>query len=309
MVRSGGLPPGTVVNYWWVIVDASGNKLKTTPAQVRFDDTRFSWQKITEGKVTIYWYEGKESFAQDIMSTSQQALERLSKDTGAFLAEPIRIYIYANANDLRGSMIFPQEWTGGVSFTQFSCIAIGISSTNLSWGRRAIAHELTHLVTHQMTFNPYNEIPVWLEEGIAMFNEGPMQTTFSSQLKNAISTNKLISLQTLSSPFSAYAEQSYLSYAESYSVIDYLIRTYGKDKMFQLLDTFRQGSTYDGALNKVYGIDTEGLNAQWQKSIASPAKTTEERQPPLSVKVMTFALAGAIPLALGFTMVTRRRSR
>jgi response regulator of citrate/malate metabolism len=74
-------------------------------------------------------------------------------------------------------------------------------------------------------------------------------------------------VQTLASPFSAYSDLSYLSYAESYSIVDYLIRTFGKDKMFQLLDTFRQGSTYDGALQKVYGFDTAGLNTTWQKSL------------------------------------------
>jgi hypothetical protein len=308
MVQSGGLPPGTVVTYWWVIKDATGNILKTVPAQVTFDDTRFSWQKITQGKVTILWYSGQQSFADDIMSTAQQAIDRLTTDTGAYLKEAIRIYIYANTTDLKGSMIFPQEWTGGVAFTEYSCIAIGISPSNLAWGKRAVAHELTHLVTHQMTFNPYNNLPTWLEEGIAMYNEGPMQSQFSSQLNSAISSKSLISLQTLSSPFSTDSQKSYLSYAESDSVVDFLINTYGKDKMFQLLDTFRQGSTYDGALKKVYGLDTKGLNAKWQMSLLG-SKTSEKRDVPFAAKVISLSMIGAIPLAFGITLVIPRRKR
>ncbi len=267
MRRSGGIPPGATVFYWWTITDGSGSTLTTSQSQFSFEDTRFQWQKLTQDKTTLYWYNGNQNFANDIMSTTQQALTRLATDTGATLQEPIRIYLYANSTDLLGSMIFPQEWTGGVSFTEFGCIVIGISAANLTWGRTAIAHELTHLVTHQMTLNPYNGLPTWLEEGLAMYNQGSVDVSFTSALQSAINENTLLTLKTLSSPFSAYADISYLSYAESWSAVDYLIKTYGKDKMAQLLATFRQGSTYDNALLKVYGLDTKGLNAVWQKTL------------------------------------------
>jgi hypothetical protein len=58
-----------------------------------------------------------------------------------------------------------------------------------------------------------------------------------------------------------------VDYAESYSIVSYLISTYGKDKMFALLNTFRQGSTYDGALQKVYGLNMDGLNTAWQATL------------------------------------------
>jgi len=270
----GGLPPGTAVSYWWICKDASGAVKQTSPQVVNFDDTRFQWKTIKKELITLYWYEGNDTFAQEIMTASQDAIARLETETGAVLKEPIRLYIYSGPNDLQGSMIFPQEWTGGVTFTRYGCIAIGISTLNLAWGKRAITHEITHLVTHQMTLNPYNDIPTWLDEGLAMYNEGPMQLTFSSALTNAINNHSLLSVQTLASPFSALTDVSYLSYAESYSIVDYLIRTYGKDKMFQLLDTFRQGSTYDGALQKVYGLDTKALNAAWQKTLNVPKTTT-----------------------------------
>ena len=286
MVQSGGLPPGTVVNYWWTVKDSAGGALTTPKQQVAFDDARFTWQKIAADKLTVYWYEGNESFGREILTTAQDAVARLSSDTGAYLKEPVRFYIYASSTDLRGSMIFPQEWTGGVSFTRYGCIAIGISTANLEWGKRAVAHELTHMVTHQMTLNPYNDIPVWLEEGLAMVNEGPIQSQFSSALARAISDKKLLSVQTLASPFSAYADVSYLSYAESYSVVDYLIRKYGKDAMLQLLEAFRQGSTYDGALKKVYGLDTKSLNAEWQKTLVSAPKVSQKAMPRLVALAM-----------------------
>jgi hypothetical protein len=145
MIKIGGLPPGSSVDYWWTIEDASGSKIETAPSRIQFDDNRYSWRSLTGGEVTIYWYKGNDSFAREIMLSAQQALARLAEDTGAELEQPVKLYIYANAQDLQGAMIYPQEWTGGVAFTRYGIIAIGIAPHDLSWGKRAIAHELTHI--------------------------------------------------------------------------------------------------------------------------------------------------------------------
>jgi len=236
-------------------------------ARVRIEDNRYDWRSLTEGKVTIYWYKGDDSFAGELMAVAQGALAWLAEDTGAELEKPVKIFIYANSQDLRESMIFPQEWTGGVAFPRYGIIAIGIAPDDLDWGSRAIAHELTHLVIHQVTFNPYNDLPTWLDEGLAMKAEGELSEAFASVLHKAEKEDNLVSVQSLSSPFSAYAEESYLAYAESYSLVAFLIDSYGHEKMFKLLGTFRQGSGYDEALEMVYDFDMDGLDAQWRASL------------------------------------------
>jgi len=299
MRKTGGLPPGSGVDYWWTVEDANGSRIKTVPNRVQFNDNRYSWLSLTEGEVTIYWYKGNDSFAEEIMLSAQQALVRLTEDTGAELEKPVKLYIYANAQDLRGAMIYPQEWTGGVAFTRYGIIAIGIASDNLYWGKRATAHELTHLVIHQMTLNPYNDLPTWLDEGLAMHTEGALGPEFTAYLNKAIDEKSLISVRSLSSPFSAYAEQSYLSYAQSYSLVDFLISKYGQPKMLELLLTFRQGSSYDGALEKVYGFDMDGLNTLWQDYITMPAQSIEEKGRHSALIGTSATLATALLLALG----------
>jgi len=299
MVKIGGLPPGSSVNYWWAVEDASGGRIEMAPSRVQFEDNRYSWRSLTEGEVTIYWYKGDESFAQEIMLSAQQALTRLAEDTGAELEKPAKLYIYASTQDLRGAMIYPQEWTGGVAFTRYGIIAIGIASDNLPWGKRAVAHELTHLVIHQMVLNPYNDLPTWLDEGLAMHTEGVLGPQFTTYLNKAIAEKGLISVRSLSSPFSAYAEQSYLSYAQSYSLVDFLISNYGQTQMLELLLTFRQGSSYDGALEKVYGFDMDGLDTLWQDYVTMSAQSIEEKGSHPALIGTLPALATAFLLTLG----------
>ena len=170
-------------------------------------------------------------------------------------------------------MIFPQEWTGGVAFTEYGVVTIGIppDSAGLAWGTRAIAHELTHLVVHQVTFNPYNTLPTWLDEGLAMTAEGELEAQFADVLSNAMGSDSLISVRSLASPFSANTYEAILSYAESFEVVNYLFDTYGRASMLELLNTFAQGSGYDDALTGVYGLDMDSLNADWQASLEGAA--------------------------------------
>ena len=282
MRRSGGLPPGTGISYWWTVTDASGERVVSELATFQFDDLRFAWQSLTEGNVTLHWYQGDNSFAEELMAAIQDSLDWLKEDTGAHLREPIELYIYGSAADLRGSMVFPQEWTGGVAFTRYRRIAIGIGPANLDWGKKALAHELTHLVVHQMTFNPYGELPTWLEEGLAMRSEGSLGADFAGYLQAAIEGDTLISARSLSSPFSALADQSRLSYAESFSLVEFLVDSFGKDRMLELLETFRAGNSYDGALKSVYGFDTDGLDRRWREHIGAPARTLGADTPRVS---------------------------
>jgi hypothetical protein len=265
MRKTGGLPPGSSVDYWWTVSDICGNALETAPSNIQIKDNRYTWSGLTRGKVTLYWYKGNDAFAAELMDAAESALLGLDAGTGAELESPLSLYIYASSADLRGSMIFPQEWTGGVAYTEYGIIAIGIGtgSGEVAWGKRTIAHELTHLVIHQVTLNPYSGIPTWLDEGLAMVSEGVLDAQFISALSSARGKNSFISVRSLASPFSAYADQSILAYAQSREIVKYLIDTYGQSKMFELLNTFAQGSGYDDALNKVYRFDMDGLNAKW----------------------------------------------
>ncbi len=272
-MRRASLPAGAEVKYWWTIEDEAGNRLTTEADVVHFDDLRYSWQRLTQGQLNLHWYSGNEASAKELMAASQMALGRLTDDTGVYPDKPINIYIYANSKDLQGAMIFPREWTGGSAFPEYSIITIGLSSGDKNWDKKALAHELGHLALHQITFSPYGALlPTWLDEGFAMHAEGELDQYLQSYLKNANAEDELISVRSLSSPFSARTEEAYLSYAESQSIVEFLIQSYGKDKMLLLLDIFKEGSTTDEALIEVYGFDQDELDSLWRKTLTALEK-------------------------------------
>jgi hypothetical protein len=50
--------------------------------------------------------------------------------------------------------------------------------------------------------------------------------------------------------------------------VQFLIDTYGSDKILNLLAVLNEGNTYDDAMLDVYHFNVDGLNAVWRESLA-----------------------------------------
>jgi len=267
------LPPGTSLNYWWNIVDAAGNELKTERELLLYLDDRYDWNTLENDRLTLYWYEGNDSFGRELFERANLALDTLETDVGIALENPIRIFIYANHRDLLGAISTgAQEWTGGQAFTRFGVVVIGVGPNQLDWGLNATTHEMTHLVIHQATENPFGDLPRWLDEGIAVYNENrdELDSDFKAIFDRAVERDELMTLRTLSSPFPSDPYQANLAYGQSGAVVKFIIDTYGTDAMAELLDIFSEGALYDEALEQALGVDTNGLDNAFRTSLGLP---------------------------------------
>ncbi len=310
MLETGGLPPGTEIDYWWLIEDAAGHQIETSPATVKFDDLRYDWRSLTSNQVSIFWYEGDQFFAQELIDAADEALESLASDVWVSLEQPAKFYIYASQQDLLGALVYPDIWTGGVAFPDYGTIVIGVSPGDLAWGKRAIAHELGHLVVHQAVFGPYGALPTWLDEGLAMDAEGELRSDLQDLLDEAIASDALFSVRSIASSFPADPDEAKLSYAESYSLVQFLIDNYGSDKILELLDVFKEGSTCNEALLQVYGFDMDSLDELWRESLGlepqpTPVEAASGIPAPYIALIVVVAILGVLIIYLALRSLRR----
>jgi hypothetical protein len=295
------MPPGTELQYWWQITDETGQSLKTDKQTLVYMDDRHPWQKLSNDRLTLYWYDGGPSLGQALFDQANKTLDQIEADTGVKVKMPIKIFIYGSYSDLHDAIaVGSQEWTGGQAFTDQGVVVIGVSPDNLDYGLIATPHELTHLIIHQATKNPFGDIPTWLDEGLAVYFSGELDVKGMGYndrglVDAAARDGQLMTLQTLSSSFPADPNQTALAYAESGVVVEFIIKHYGKDAMAKLLDIFSQGSTYDDALKQALGVDMHGLDNAWRQSLGAPPLPNSAAQaaPPGDVQATPAAAAPA----------------
>ncbi|MGC8786352.1 MAG: peptidase MA family metallohydrolase [Anaerolineae bacterium] len=273
-LEPGDIPVGKEIEYYWRIVDEAGNELKTSLTAFRYEDDRFAWKSLAGDKITLYWYGSDEAQARRLLGYATKSLARLQDEMGVRLDRPISIYVYQSKSDMslalpRKSEVYDERTvTLGVMVDEGTLLLLGPHPDV----EQTIAHELAHVVVDLVTDNPYAEVPRWLDEGLAMYSEGELPAANRRALEEAIRRDQLISVRSLSGYVGDPAQVD-LFYGEVYSLVEFLLRTYGKEKMAELLAAIREGLYQEEALQRVYGFGLDELDAQWRKSLGLPPRT------------------------------------
>jgi hypothetical protein len=274
MRRTGSLPPGARVWWRWHLVDALGRELRTETQWLTWIDGIYDWKTISTDDLVLHWYEGNESFAQMLLDAAISSQTRLEADIGARLEDQVHIYIYADTDDMCEAILFEPGWAGALAFPPSGIVIIGVNERNLEWGLDTIAHELAHVIVGNAVSHCYSVLPTWLDEGLAVYAEGELDPSLQRILEEAIAEDELFSIRSLSDGFTEHANRAYLSYAESYSIVSFLIETYGREAIHDLLETFQSGYRYNSALFQIYGFDADGLEAEWRVEVGASILTS-----------------------------------
>ena len=290
------LPPGVSGQFWWEIEDSAGNKKSSDKKSFRVEDTRFKWQKLADQRFALYWYGGDAAFGKAIFDRAIEAMDALQKDTGVTIEQQMQIFLYDKREDFMNALgPTTNDWVGGRAYWEYSITLINVSSNDLAYGLVATPHELTHLILHlKLGDIGVASMPQWTNEGLAMYYEmvpPALVPNDEALLKRAIQNDTLLPLRTLVGNFATDPNIAYLSYAQSFSVIDFMYRRYGKDKMAQLLTELKQGGAFDDIFRKVLGVDTEGLEAAWRQDIGAKPRVIPTRSSTTVTPFPTFSIA------------------
>ena len=298
MRQSGSLPPGTTIWWRWRYTDESGQEFVSDTQTVIWLDDQHDWKTLSEDKVNIHYYGKSEDFARTMLDAGLEGL-RLNKAQAGMTADvPVNIYVYPSYEEMRDAVLYEPQWTGGQAFSDFSIIIMGVSG-DAEWDKDTVIHELTHILVGRNAFTCIGSIPTWLNEGLAVYNEGVLDKDMKAQLDQAIQANTLFPVRTLGGSFSEIPEKAYLSYAQSYSVVKFMVETYGQEKMNRLLTDLSNAVPIDEALTEVYGVDTDGLDAAWRESVgAAPLVLAEATAQPTPTQVPTYVPIAGIPQVL-----------
>ncbi len=265
MRRSGSIPPGAVFWWRWRVVDEMGQEIRTPRETVVFTDDRFRWQSHKSENITFHWYAGGDDFGQRLGADVANRLDVLQ--LGKELEAPVQAFIYESAEDVQGAILFTQAWAGGLAFASQNILLITVDPDDFERDLPGLVHELAHLLVGEVTFNCFGDLPRWLDEGLAVYAEGGAPEFQRRALEDAIAERDLISLRSLNSSFPASDTGATLSYALSWSLVDYMISAHGWPKMQELLDVFSEGATYEAAVQQVYGLDLDSLEDVWHRSL------------------------------------------
>lgn len=268
------IPVGSSFKYHWEFEDNSGSKLSSPDREFVFLDGRYQWRSRTEGTsppVTVYWYGTNDARATTALDATRASLAYTGDLLQAKVEYPIKVVVYGSeaegeaAQRPRGRAFDASVQTGG---TRVAPDLILVFDPKVD----IVRHEVGHVVTTVAGDGPFTSLPSWIDEGTAVWVEleGPSLSLYKGAVALAIQGNATLNLRSMQSATNK-PEEVNLFYGQSFSTVDFMIKTYGRDKFAELFRTFKSGVTMDDALKRVYGFDQNGLYNEWRKANNLPA--------------------------------------
>jgi hypothetical protein len=273
------LRPYARVGYWWQIENQDGVRLESEPITFVYADNRYPWLRVAEGGIEVYYAVDDPTLGHTALRVAKEGLARMADLLPGPLSEPISIYIYPTADELRTALrLAGREWVGGHADPDWSVILVSAngSPTSLLALQSTIPHELAHLVVYQAAGGKGNQVPIWLHEGLAVRNEPRPDPTFAIALDEAIADGTLAPLASLCAAFPADEVGAIQAYAQSAGVVRYLQNRYGNQRLKELLAAYGDGADCNGGVQRVLGLSLAELEAAWLADLGAKTQPADK---------------------------------
>jgi hypothetical protein len=225
-------------------------------------------QQLNVGNIHIYYPESYRKLAEYTLNV----LKNSNSDLTALFGEssyPIKyILVNSKAGFERKTGTPLPPWTAAVTMFPQKVVVVktpDLNNSTLRAYRETIRHELVHL--RQGFLIPLNITPTWFNEGLAVYITNQYDLQSRVKVSRALAQNAIIPLSALSDFLKYNHLQAELAYAESGTVIEFLIHVYGQSVLTDLFKTLLDKKDFYQSLYAVTDIEPGTLDFYWQKYI------------------------------------------
>lgn len=308
-VRSnpGEIPVFSTVEYRYRITFQNGDSIVTDTFEFKYLDNRFQWQMLSDPPFQAFWVEGDAAFGQAVLDAARAGLRRAQTLIAVEEPQSLEIYVYPSASLLQEAL----ELSGLVLAAGHASPELGVMMVSLPRGatqdleiQRQIPHELMHILLYEKWGARYDNVPTWLDEGLASLNELYPNPDYYLLLQSAVNNEALLPIESLCRGFRLEASLFYLSYAQSESFTRFLYDNYGSSGLEALLEKYADGVECTRGPELAFGQSLNRLEERWVRSLMGQVNLVQALKPFLPWLIVLVALFGA-PILLTISGLRR----
>lgn len=238
-------------------------------------DAHADWKEI-KGDHFIVYYLADEPFAKQVAHNSEIYYNQIADDLGYprysnfwQWDKRAKVYIHETAESFRKAT-GEAEWSHGVAIYLKKEIHSFTASEGFLDG--ILPHEITHLIFRDFVGYKDVEVPIWLDEGVAQWEEPKKRQVAKQTAKWLIHHGKDLPVQDLTTTnvrALTDGERVTFYYMQSVSIVDFLITKFGARAFTDFCRALRDGKNFDEALKSSFGSigNLAELDIAWRKYV------------------------------------------
>jgi hypothetical protein len=218
---------------------------------------RSGWKEYQSAHFIVFYKEVPLDFVKTVADSAETEYHDIARGLG-FTRERnwrsdrrAQIYIYQDDKDYVANAQ-QYQWSHGAASVREKIIRTFPSAHGFF--DSTLPHELGHIIFHDyIGFDV--EIPLWFEEGVAMYQEKAKRLGANDHVLDALKNGQFISLTELTN-MRLYSDSPpdkvQLFYAESASIVNYMISELGEYRFVKLCRELKSGKSFMGSLESAY---------------------------------------------------------
>ncbi|MBU0634197.1 MAG: hypothetical protein KKA52_03950 [Candidatus Omnitrophica bacterium] len=257
------------------------------------------WEELKSEHFIIYFTSQNDNFAREVLRKAEEYYSTVAEDLGYVRysnfwkwENRVKIYLYAGHDSYLKATNKPR-WSHGIAdYSKKEIISY-------VWGQgflnALLPHELAHLIFRDFV-GFKSDIPLWLDEGVAQWEEKAMRNVRKNRVVELARKNKLFSLaEMMRLDVRTFAGESKdeinsvnfesdrqpqsvkgndvvdIYYLEAFSLVGFLVEQYDPRDFVTFCRQLRDGKNIDDALRFAYPASirsVDDLEKQWKNYIA-----------------------------------------
>lgn len=226
------------------------------------------WKTEKSQHAIIYYQEAPSGYVERLINEAEKYYNSILEDLGYRRFEfwswdnRAKIYLYKDASNYHTDTQ-RASWSGAMVNIKKRTIKTFIGQAGFF--DSILPHEMTHIIFREFIGEKEN-LPLWLDEGIAGSQEKSNLNERMKVARNLVSLDIYLDVNKLSEIRDSTLVVPQIFYAQSASLVVFLLEQYGRDKFLEFSRRLRDGTNWQEALISVYRFaDLNDMQEKWKE--------------------------------------------
>ncbi|MCK9594593.1 MAG: peptidase MA family metallohydrolase [Candidatus Omnitrophica bacterium] len=232
------------------------------------------WNASKSTHFVVYYKNAPQKFIEEVKDKAEGYYQAITRELGFLRFDfwlwdnRASIYVYDNAQEYQEGTGRP-AWSAGAAMPKDKVVYAFVSEDGFF--NRTLPHEIGHIIFREFVGFSNPAVPLWIDEGVASYHGSMQKGGVDKFLETVHRSGRLIPLSEMALLDPQHIDESdtervMIFYAESVSVINYLIRRFGKADFVSFCQALRDRRDFERALSYVYSLkNIRELDESWRK--------------------------------------------
>ncbi len=236
------------------------------------------WESKRSTHFTVYYKSTESSdYVNEVLKYAEKYYDDITEELGFrrfdfwTWEKACKIYLYATAKEYYYATGEP-EWSGACANLRERTIKTFVRREKFL--DTILPHEMAHLIFREFVGFKVM-LPLWLDEGVASLMENKQRSQYLFLARALLKSRIFIPLPKLTRIVKEGLVMPGVFYAESASVVEFLLQKYGKEKFVDYCRKLRDNKNWELSLKEVYKFrDLSDMNEKWVEFLLQENTTT-----------------------------------